>query len=235
MLALERIDGRALRIGHRGAPLLAPENTLASFAAALEHGMDMVELDVLALRDGRLAVAHDPPAAGTELLLLDDALSFLAARGAPVQVDLKLSDPTGVVAAVRRHGLVERAVVSGADDAALRRVRELEPALRTSFTYPDDRLGLTKRGGLNAITTPVLALLRRALPGRIGGLLERAGATAATLHHSVVTAAVVERCDSLGVPVLVWTVDDPAVCIRLEALGVAGIITNDPRVFPSET
>jgi glycerophosphoryl diester phosphodiesterase len=136
---------------------------------------------------------------------------------------------------VRRHGLVERALVSGAHAAALRRVGELEPELRTSFTYPEDRLGMTKRGGLNALTTPGLALMQRALPSRIGGMLARAGATAMTLHHTVVTGAVVERCAAHGAPVLVWTVDDPAVCKRLELLGVAGIITNDPRVFLSET
>lgn len=235
MISLERPDGRVLRIGHRGAPALAPGNTLRSFAAALDHGMDMVELDVLALRDGRLAVAHDRPAPGTEALLLDDALDFLAARGALVQIDLKLRDPAGVVEAVRRHGLVELAFVSGSDAAALRRVRALEPALRTSFSYPEDRLGLTKRGGLRVLTAPGLALMQSVLPRRIGGMLARAGATAATLNQAVVTAAVVERCTALGAPVLAWTVDDPALCTRLEALGVAGIITNDPRVFPPET
>jgi glycerophosphoryl diester phosphodiesterase len=235
VISLERLNGRALRIGHRGAPVLAPENTLRSFAAALDHGMDMVELDVVALLDGRVAVSHDRPALGVEPLLLDETLEFLAARGARLQVDLKLSDPAGVVEAVRRHGLVERAFVSGADATALRRVRELEPELRTSFTYPEDRFGLTKRGGLNAVTTPGLALMQRVLPARVGGMLARAGATAVTLHHSVVTAAVVERCAVHGAPVLAWTVDDPAVCTRLEALGVAGIITNDPRVFPVET
>ena len=235
MIALDRVDGRALRIGHRGAPTLAPENTLPSFAAALDHGMDIVELDVLALPDGRLAVAHDRPAPGIVPLLLDETLEFLAARGARVQVDLKLRDPGGVVEAVRRHGLVERALVSGAHAATLARVGELEPGLRTSFTYPEDRFGMTKRGGLNALTTPGLALMQRALPSRIAGMLARAGATAMTLHHAVVTEAVVERCAVHGAPVLVWTVDDPAVCRRLESLGVAGIITNDPRVFLSET
>ena len=231
MISLDRVDGRALRIGHRGAPVLAPENTLRSFAAALDHGLDLVELDVLLLRDGALAVAHDRPAPGVEPLLLDETLDFLAARGARVQLDLKLRDPSSVVEAVRRHGLVERAFVSGANFAALRRVRELEPELRTSLTYPEDRLGMTKRGGPNALTTPGLFLMQRALPQRIGGMLARAGATAATLNHAVVTGAVVERCAALGVPVLAWTVDDPAVCRRLESLGVAGIITNDPRVF----
>ena len=35
------------RIGHKGADLIAPGNTLASFDAALAAGVDMVEFDVL--------------------------------------------------------------------------------------------------------------------------------------------------------------------------------------------
>jgi len=50
---------RPLILGHRGAPRLAPENTLASFKAGLEAGVDGFELDVQLSRDGRLVVIHD--------------------------------------------------------------------------------------------------------------------------------------------------------------------------------
>ncbi|WP_410962308.1 glycerophosphodiester phosphodiesterase family protein, partial [Salmonella sp. SAL4355] len=58
MIDLGRRDGRPLRVGHRGAPALAPENTLRSFRAAVEHGVDLIELDVLDLVGGPLVVAH---------------------------------------------------------------------------------------------------------------------------------------------------------------------------------
>ena len=50
------------RVGHKGAAHIEPGNTLASFDAALRHGVDMIELDVLSERadgSGRLLVAHD--------------------------------------------------------------------------------------------------------------------------------------------------------------------------------
>ncbi|MGE5587977.1 MAG: glycerophosphodiester phosphodiesterase [Clostridia bacterium] len=50
---------RPLVLGHRGAPRVAPENTLASFKAGLEAGVDGFELDVQLSRDGRLVVIHD--------------------------------------------------------------------------------------------------------------------------------------------------------------------------------
>ena len=48
-----------IRVGHKGAGHVAPGNTIASFEAALEHGVDMIEFDVLRTRDGRLVLAHD--------------------------------------------------------------------------------------------------------------------------------------------------------------------------------
>ena len=70
-------------VGHRGARAWLVENTAPSFAAALDAGVDAIELDVLLSRDGVPVVWHDPvlPAeklgprsahlAGTRLLDLD--------------------------------------------------------------------------------------------------------------------------------------------------------------------
>ena len=48
-----------LIIGHRGASALAPENTLAAFARALDDGADGIELDVRLAKDGVPVVIHD--------------------------------------------------------------------------------------------------------------------------------------------------------------------------------
>jgi glycerophosphoryl diester phosphodiesterase len=52
-------------VAHRGGAGLAPENTMAAFSLALDHGVDALELDVHLSRDGRLAVIHDPALART--------------------------------------------------------------------------------------------------------------------------------------------------------------------------
>ena len=57
-MRLLRGDGPPIRVGHRGAALLAPENTLRSFEAALAAGAEEIEFDVLDLQDGSLVLAH---------------------------------------------------------------------------------------------------------------------------------------------------------------------------------
>jgi glycerophosphoryl diester phosphodiesterase len=44
-------------VAHRGASALAPENTLAAFAAALDLGVATVETDIRATRDGELVLS----------------------------------------------------------------------------------------------------------------------------------------------------------------------------------
>ena len=46
-------------IAHRGASGYKPENTLASFQKAISLGVDMIELDVFAIRSGEVVVHHD--------------------------------------------------------------------------------------------------------------------------------------------------------------------------------
>ena len=81
-------------MGHKGAAHVAPGNTIESFEAALEHGVDMIEFDVLRTRDGRLVLAHDAAdATGREPLSLEQGLDHFAGEayaGVELDVDLKL-------------------------------------------------------------------------------------------------------------------------------------------------
>ncbi|MHB8643967.1 MAG: glycerophosphodiester phosphodiesterase [Gaiellaceae bacterium] len=224
-LSLLRGDGRPLRIGHRGAAALAPDNTLESFARALELGVDGIEFDVLGD-----TVGHDLHA--TAGLLLDDALAFLAATGTILQLDVKtVGAERGLVDALRRHDLLERSVVSSFHADALQALAAIEPSLPRAFTYPEDRRGIATRPRLEPAVRGGLAVLRRVLPQRIGRLLAGGAAAALTLHYAVVSRAVVDACHARGAAVWAWTVNDPNEAARLAKIGTDAIITDDPRIL----
>jgi glycerophosphoryl diester phosphodiesterase len=224
-----RREGRPLRVGHRGAAALAPENTLEAFEAALAHGVDAIEFDVVRGED-RLEVAHEPGARGAPAL--DEALEFLRTHDVAAHVDLKaVGREDELVAAIRRHDLVDRCVVSSFRAPSLRAIAALEPSLARAFTYPEDRLGISRRRPLAFLVRGGLFAMRRVLPRRIATMVERAEASAATLHHALVTPAAVAACHARGLAVWAWTVNDPTVAARLETWGADAIISDDPRIF----
>jgi glycerophosphoryl diester phosphodiesterase len=222
-----------LRIGHRGAAALAPPNTIPSIEAALEAGVDMVELDVIASPDGRLLLGHSLRELPAEPVTLDTALKLVGSReNLSLLADVKRPGyESELVAELSSHDLIERTVASSADLRTLRALRRVEPALARGRTYPRDTLGLGKRRRFVPVSGPVIGAMRTALPRRIGRLLRSAEASVATLQFRIVSRAVVERCHARGVAVFVWTVNDPALVAGFDRIGVDGVITDDPHVF----
>ena len=233
------------RVGHKGAAHLAPGNTFASFEAAVRAGVDMIEFDVLSERpdgSGRLLLAHDYgalAAAGASALTLEQGLEHLGSEayaGIELDVDVKLPGyGARVVRALRDSGLIERALVSSTYPEELDGMRAIEPALRLGWSVPRVRHDYTES---RLTVAPALALLtayRVLLPRRARSALRAGRFDAIMAHWRLVTRALVLAVAEGGGELYVWTVDDAALMGRLAALGVAGIITNDPRLFPARS
>jgi glycerophosphoryl diester phosphodiesterase len=229
-----------LRIGHKGADHIAPGNTAASFDAALAAGVDMIEFDVLPAererpRDSRLLLAHDYEHAGADALELDAGLAHLAAEAfARIRLDVDLKLPgyeDRVVDALRAHRLIERTLVSTMFMRSLVRLRQLEPRLRLGWSVPrmehdpttSRLLRLPAYGALPYMRARVIRAARRHLAaGRCDAVMA---------HWRLVSRGLVRAVREEGGELYVWTVDDAARIRALEALGVTGVITNDPRLF----
>jgi glycerophosphoryl diester phosphodiesterase len=253
LIDLRRRDG-IVRVGHRGAAAVAPENTLRSFERAIDLGVDFVEFDVFDLSDGTLVLAHSDDlrevshgaAAGRvrrlslsqlrevapELPTLEEALDFFRSRDVGLHVDVKCRrHGAAVAAALRRHAVRDRAVVSSFWPSTLRELRRVDPELPVALTYPDDRYGLARRRPLAPLVPPTVKLLGRFLPLRLPRWLDSVGAAVAMLHYAVLSPAAVASCHARDVGVWAWTVNDAELLERVVELGVDGVVSDDPGIF----
>ncbi|HEY2747915.1 MAG TPA: glycerophosphodiester phosphodiesterase family protein [Polyangia bacterium] len=222
---------------HRGASAELPENTMAAFRRAVTLGVDALELDIHATKDGVLVVSHDPDGrrmAGVRERLCDltfaEAQRWDVGRGErlprfedvvtefaplPLNVDLKRDIADATVALLQRLGAESRICLASFQVQTMRRVRALG------------------YGGPTALSrAEVIAAL--SLPPRLQRGPFRIQAARAQLPLSLARPWVVARMKALGLAVDFWTVDDPALARRLVALGADGIMTNDPaRIVPA--
>jgi glycerophosphoryl diester phosphodiesterase len=230
---------RPRRVGHKGAAHIEPGNTLASFDAALRHGVDMIELDVLSERSdgsGRLFVSHDyRDLHQRPRVTLEQALEHL--RGdqfAELEFDVDVKLPgyeLRVLDALREFELVPRTLVSGMFPRGLALIRAAEPGLRLGWSVPRVRHDYTN-DALTAV--PALAMLtgyRAMLPRRARTALREGRFDAIMAHWRVVSRALMRAVDEGGGELYVWTVDNARQIANLTEMGVDGIITNDPRLF----
>jgi glycerophosphoryl diester phosphodiesterase len=232
------------RVGHKGADLLAPGNTTEAFAAAVGVGVDMLEFDVLPAEldgTGELFLAHDYDDlhARADALTLEQALEHLAGAayaGLELDVDLKLPGyELRVLDALRRHGLLDRCLICSAYAESLRVLRAAAPEAKLGFSYPNLRKDPTTRAGTKYAALALAATARRVLPAVLARRLRRGEFDAVMIHWRLTSPALLRAVRRAGGELYVWTVDDPALVTSLVALGVDGVITNDPRMFDLST
>ncbi|PNY81676.1 glycerophosphodiester phosphodiesterase [Deinococcus koreensis] len=219
-----------LLLGHRGTPKTHRENTLAGFQAALDAGLDGVELDVRRMEDGALVVHHDAHLPDGRLLpglhsdglpdyvpTLDQALAWAADTGAYVNVEIKYEvarpdDRVGrTLDAIRAHGLTERVIVSSFNPWVLAAARRLAPGIERGLL-------IHRRYGIGSVNLVPLAM-------------RWTGAAALHPHHSLIDEELMDSAKERGWRVNTWTVNAPAEVRRLCALGVDALIGDEPEVL----
>lgn len=219
-----------LLLGHRGTPTLHRENTLAGFQAALDAGLDGVELDVRRMQDGALVIHHDAHLPDGRLLpglhsdgrpdyvpTLDQALAWAADTGAYVNVEIKYEvarpdDRVGrTLDAIRAHGLTGRVIVSSFNPWVLAAARRLAPQIERGLL-------LHRRYQLGSVNLVPLAM-------------RWTSAVALHPHHSLIDEALMDQAKERGWRVNAWTVNERAEVVRLCALGVDALIGDHPDVL----
>jgi len=222
-----------LSIAHRGNSMYAPENTVAAFLAA-EGKADLVETDGRVSSDGQLVIMHDasvnrttdgtgniaaltlaqlksfdagswffPTFAGERIPTLEEMVTNTLRFATPL-IEHKAGTAEQYVAELRRLNALTNVVVQSFDWNFLANVHALEPSIPLC--------GL----GSGTLTTASLTTITNA------------GARTVAWAYGNVSAAEVALVHNWGLKLFVWTVDSPAEIQNFIALGVDGIISNDP-------
>jgi glycerophosphoryl diester phosphodiesterase len=231
--------GGLRKVGHKGADLIAPGNTYASFDAALAAGVDMIEFDVLPeFGSDRLILAHDlQDARGRSPHTLDEGLAHLASDAfSAVELDIDLKLPgyeRRVIDALRAHALIERSLISTQYRTSLEVIRAACPEVRLGWSVPRIRRDPTRSPWLLLPALAAVQVGRAVLPGRAAAAIRTGRCDALMVHWRLVGPRLVDAVRSAGGELYVWTVDELPRLRALDALGVTGVITNDPRLFAS--
>lgn len=214
--------GQVKRVGHKGAGQLAPGNTVASFDAALEEDVDVIEFDVLRHR-GRLLLAHSSfDARRRRCLTLAEGLVCLTdERYAGVLFNVDLKRPgyeAQTVDMLRAAGVLDRCLFSSQFARSLDRVKRVEPTARVGISVGGWLSRRRHRWNRRVVQRIEAAIVS----GRFDCLMA---------HHRLIDSDLMARMTASGGEVYAWTVDSRVGIERLLGLGVSGITTNDPRLF----
>lgn len=212
-----------LLLGHRGARLYAPENTIAAFDLALEHGVDGFEFDLRLTRNRRVFICHDPKF--KRLSVRRSTLKQLQSiYAAPEEFPPCLED------VLRRYAgsafLNLEVKVLGIEKLVYRILRMFPPqrgylissfwpSVLNEFYNIDDSLVL---GTLSQSRWQ----LRR---------WERLPATYVLPNYRLLSRKLVEEIHAAKKLVVTWTVNEQREILRVADLGVDGIISDDTKLL----
>ncbi|HEY6513243.1 MAG TPA: glycerophosphodiester phosphodiesterase family protein, partial [Burkholderiaceae bacterium] len=136
---------------------------------------------------------------------------------------------TAVVAEIRKAGMAQRAQILSFDWRTLQTVQRIAPEIPTVYLSAQQKF-LDNIGAGAAEPSPWTAGFRFSEHGSVPRLVKAAGGQHWSVYHGDVDAAKVKEAQSLGLKVLVWTVNDDPTMQRLLDLGIDGLITDRPDI-----
>ncbi|HZU21865.1 MAG TPA: glycerophosphodiester phosphodiesterase [Terriglobales bacterium] len=211
------MSAHPLLLGHRGARRVSPENTLAAFTLALEHGCHGFEFDVRRTCDAKSVICHDAryysmDVARTTLAALrkraefptlNEVISRFGGR-AFLDIELKIAGleqaVADAVAELPRH----RFVISSFLPNVLARIRLIDLKLPTGLIFDRSRTLADWRD------LPIHYVIA---------------------EQSLAAPALVREAHAHGKRLFVWTVNRQADMLRLRDSGVDGIISDDTELL----
>jgi glycerophosphoryl diester phosphodiesterase len=245
-----------LIIGHRGAPAVAPENTLAAFTRAFEDGADGIELDVRLSRDGVPVVIHDATLKRTagdrravsemsfaELARIDVGSWFNRAQPRLAWPEYSkefvptLEEVFPILKSNDRLAYIELKIDKRQEYRAL-----VESVAELISNHKLQRQTVVISFNLKAVA--LMKELNASI--RTGALFEprrnahrvvrrhpmitaalNCGASEILLHRLIATRRIIDAASGANLLPVVWTVDDPKWIERARTRGIYALVTNN--------
>ncbi len=216
-----------LNIGHRGAKGYGLENTLSSFARAMELGVDMIEFDLRFTKDREIVVFHDSSLkrmCGVKKKLRDltlvqvrklrvkevekiptfvEVLDFI---GSKVLLDIEIKEKgmeEEIVNELKKRKLINNVIISSFNSKVLARVKYIEPRIETYYLF-------------------------HRKPIRLNSIMEKCNIDGIDVVYMNLTKGLVKWARRKGYKILVWTVNSKKKVEKYKALDVDGVITDFP-------
>src|SRR5947208_9608666 len=210
-----------LLLGHRGARRYAPENTLAAFDLALDHGVDGFEFDVRCTRNRQTIICHDPRL--NRLSVRNHTFKQLVAScKSPERLPPGLDD---VLHRYSRSAFLNIEV----------KVRGIEPLIVKMLKQFPPRRGYF----ISSFLPSVLRELHRINDCLVLGTLahtrwqlrrwSKLPVRYVVPNYKLLSRRLVEEIHAADKLVVTWTVNDKKQMLRAAELGVDGIISEDRK------
>ncbi len=246
-------DG-VLVIAHRGGGGLWPESTMYAFEHAAGLGVDVLEMDVHATRDGQLVVIHDDTVDRTTNGT-GHVLDFTLAELRELDAGYNWTQDGGQSFPFRGKGLaiptLEEVFAAFGDKSMIVEIKHFQPSIVSDLSRLIREHGLTEKVLVASVDTQTLKEFRRICPEvatsageaevrlfygvSLAHLAKAYQPTAYALQvpeysdgRQVVTKRFVDTAHSCNMQVHVWTVNETQDMKRLIDLGVDGLVTDYP-------
>ena len=237
-----------LVIAHRGDSAHRPENTLASFASALELGTTVIELDVQLTADDQAVVIHDATldrttdahgdVRGCTLAGLREVSAGYPSRFGDRYAGERIPTLAEALAFLRDRArvLVEIKTESVSADA--------EGGIEARTAAEIRRAGMVGAAAVISFDQRAIVRMRSIAPeitrGRVYGhtsadevlaTAAEAGCEIVMPHKSQIQEPLVTRAREAGLKLATWVVDEPEELRALARFGLYGVGSNRPGVL----
>ncbi|NVM16613.1 MAG: glycerophosphodiester phosphodiesterase [Candidatus Lokiarchaeota archaeon] len=229
---MKKDENNIIIIGHRGASVISPPNTLKAFKKAIELKADYVEFDIHITKDSEIVIIHDSDTfdiTGVKGVIKDMTLEQIksidagegekiptlqeliniAGKKMGLQIEIKATNLLEkLIQILKEENLLDTSIVSSFMFDEVLKLKLLEPVLKVGLLLPVEleQPNLIKRK------------IKKVAKNNFYSLHP---------HYSITDKEIVNFAHEYGLKVIVWTVNDRKIMENLMEIGVDGIITDD--------